>query len=294
VAAACFEALASGSQDCGRPTEFRVQLPDGSLRWLQHRSFVIRDAAGRAIRAAGIVTDVTERAEALIEKQLARALSQRLVQVQENERRHVSRELHDQIGQTLTWLRIHLDVTAQLHGAEREQRLAEAQTLVQELMTHVNDLSLDLRPGILDDLGLREALLWLFERNARRTGLQVQFEHMSLDGRLARDVETTAFRVVQEALTNAVRHAQVGDVRVRAWVAEQTLNLQIEDHGVGFDAARTLDNHGCFGICSMRERVRLHGGELSVDAAPGQGCRITAQIPVGAASTDSEIPGGEG
>lgn len=274
-----FHDIAGDNFNSGIPTEFRVMVDD-MVYWLQHRSFAIRDSDGRLRRTAGIITDITARTEAQVAQRMARAMSLRLVEVQEAERRHIARELHDEIGQTLTWLRLLLGTIGKLDGSERERRLAEADDLVRSLMSHVNDLSLDLRPRILDDLGLRPALLWLFERHKRRSNLLVHFEQHSLDRRFGHDVETTAFRVVQEGLTNVVRHAAVADARVRVWVADEVLNLQVEDRGIGFDVEAMAKEKSCFGLCSMRERVRLHGGDLVVESIPGDGCRITANIPV--------------
>lgn len=138
-----------------------------------------------------------------------RNLSRQLVEVHEAERRHLARELHDEIGQVLTGLKLAIEVNPRLKGNAGKANLEQAKTLVNELMGQVRELSLDLRPAMLDDLGLLPTLLWYFERFTTRTQVAVDYEHTGLDRRFAPEVETTAYRIVQEALTNVARHADV-------------------------------------------------------------------------------------
>ena len=187
----------------------------------------IADAVALAAEKSLLFVEVRAAQERL------QALSHRLLEVQEAERRHIARELHDEVGQALTALKLALDPLAR-QPAAADARLREAQALVDHLLERVRSLALDLRPAMLDDLGLLPALLWLIERFATQAGLHVSFEHRGLGQRFASDVETTAYRIVQEALTNVARHAATARATVRAWVDETTLNVQIVDQGRGF------------------------------------------------------------
>ncbi len=207
-------------------------------------------------------------------------LSHRLVEVQETERQRIARELHDEVGQLLTGLKLTLEISVRLPADAVRARLGEAQALIGELMTRVRDLSLDLRPAMLDDLGLLPALLWHFERYAAQTNVEVTFEHTGLEGRFAPEVETAAYRIVQEALTNVARHAGVSEVTVRLWASQDTLGVQIEDQGAGFDPEAALASGATSGLAGMRERPVLLGGQLTVESAPGAGTRVTAELPL--------------
>lgn len=207
------------------------------------------------------------------------ALSHRLVEVQETERRDLARELHDEIGQVLTGIRLVLEMAAQSPAATMTH-LTEAQTLVGRLIKQVQRLSLDLRPTMLDDLGLLPTLLWHFERYTAQTGVRVTFEHARLNRRFDPLVETAAYRIVQEALTNVARHAGVNEVTVRAWVNGERLGVQIADDGAGFNADTALVAGGSTGLSGMRERTTLLGGRWSLESAPGAGTRVTAKFPV--------------
>ncbi len=214
------------------------------------------------------------------------ALSTRLVEVQEAERRHIARELHDEIGQILTGLKLLIEAGTFTHDVTRvHATLKEAQALVNELMNRVRNLSLGLRPTSLDDLGLVPALRWHFERYIAQTGVQVVFKHIGIEGRrFAPQVETTVYRVVQEALTNVARHANVDHVTVRLWADEETIEVQIEDLGSGFDPDAVLSGGTSGGLSGMYERVALLGGRLTVESRPGAGTRVTAEIPLSGSS----------
>jgi PAS domain S-box-containing protein len=216
------------------------------------------------------------------------ALSQRLVEVQEAERRYLARELHDEIGQVLTGIRLVLEMAAQSPAA-RMTHLAEAQTLVGGLINQVQRLSLDLRPTMLDDLGLLPTLLWHFERYTARTGIRVNFEHTNLNRRFDPLVETAAYRIVQEALTNVARHAGVSEAVVRAWVNGERLGVQVADGGAGFNANAALAAGGSTGLPGMRERATLLGGRWSVESAPGAGTRVAAEFPISAMPGATEL-----
>lgn len=210
------------------------------------------------------------------------ALSHRLVEVQEAERRHIALELHDEVSQILTGLKFTLETSERVPAEEMRSSLDEAKALVNELLVRVHELSLDLRPAMLDDLGLLPTLLWHFKRYTAQTHVRVTFQHTGLDGRrFAPEVETTAYRIVQEGLTNVARHASVSEVTVRVWADQDLLGLQIEDQGVGFDPEAALAIGGSSGLAGMHERSLLLGGQLTVESAPGAGTRLTAELPLG-------------
>jgi signal transduction histidine kinase len=207
-------------------------------------------------------------------------LSGRLMEVQEAERRHLARELHDEIGQLLTGLRLTLEVPEPPSPVVAE-RLALAQSLVAELLDRIRALSLDLRPSILDDLGLLPALLGHVERYTSQTKMRVHLEHSGLDRRFAAETETAVYRIVQEALTNVAKHAQATTCRVFLQRLTNTVLVTIEDDGVGFrveEISRPGASRG-IGLVGIRERVAQLRGTLRLESGPGKGTRLTVEIP---------------
>jgi len=214
------------------------------------------------------------------------ALSHKLVEIQEAERRSIAKELHDEIGQALTGLKLSLEMADRLAQEPARESLRGALGLANELMARVRKLSLDLRPVALDDLGLLPALLWYFERYTRQTGVQVDFRHQGLEGRrFGEHLETAAYRIIQEALTNVARHARSGSIEIRAWVDDSTLNMHVEDHGVGFDADSVLGRAESSGVTGMQERAFLLGGALTIETQPGRGTRLMAELPLSTVDT---------
>jgi signal transduction histidine kinase len=209
-----------------------------------------------------------------------RALAGRLQTVREMERKHLARELHDEVGQLLTGLRLLLRSNEDSPADPLKARLEQARSIVDDLLRRVRELSFDLRPADLDDLGLLPALLALFERYTAQTGVLVNFKHRGVEGRFGSEVETGAYRVVQEALTNAARHAGVDETTVRVWTDADMLNLQIEDQGSGFDPEVVLKTPGSSGLIGMQERMLLLGGRMTIESSPGSGTTITAELPL--------------
>ncbi len=208
-------------------------------------------------------------------------LSQRLVIVQEAERREIARELHDEIGQALTGLKLSLEMSTRLFPAEGEPMLRSALGVVNELMVHVRELSLDLRPAMLDDLGILPTLIWYFGRYTGLTHVEVRFEHTGLDRRFSHEIETTSYRIVQEALTNAARYAGVQEVTVRLWSGRDFVGVQVIDRGNGFDPEAALFSANTGGLAGMQERAELLGGRLTIESSIGQGTSLTAELPLG-------------
>jgi PAS domain S-box-containing protein len=218
------------------------------------------------------------RAAAEASRELLRRVSAQLVDAQEAERRRIARELHDEIGQLLTGLKLTLETSARLGVDGGPSGLEEAQAQINELMVRVREMSLDLRPTMLDDLGLIPALLWHFDCYTAQTKIRVVFKHAGVEGRrFAPTLETAAYRIVQESLTNAARHSGEASVTARVWADATTLGVQVEDRGAGFDPAAASRGAG---VAGMRERAASLGGELTIESSPGVGTRVTSMFPL--------------
>jgi signal transduction histidine kinase len=211
------------------------------------------------------------------------------VEAQEAERRRIACELHDEIGQSLTAVKINLQgIQQRPDGAELGTRLAGSIEIVEHALQQVRNLSLDLRPSLLDDLGLVATLRWYLDRQAQWGGFSAQFVAPPAELSLCSELETTCFRIVQEALTNVLRHAQAHQVRVELQQHEAHLELTIQDDGVGFDVQEALNRAAqgsSLGLLSLLERVTLAGGQLDVESQLGQGTRIRVCCPL--CSSDS-------
>jgi signal transduction histidine kinase len=229
--------------------------------------------------------DITERKRVAEQLERSRdelrALSHQLADAQEAERRHLARELHDEIGQQLTLIKIALDMLPRLPTDAVQAGLRDASGRIGGLIDVVRNLSQSLSPSLLDDLGLLPALLWHFERFSSQSQIRVRFEHSGLEGRrLDPQVEIAAYRIVQEALTNAARHAAEPSVAVRAWADADTLQLEIEDAGSGFDTVAIAAARASNGLRGMLERATALGGQVTIESAPGAGTLVRARLPL--------------
>lgn len=217
-----------------------------------------------------------------------RGLAKAVWKVQEDERRRLARELHDGLGQTLTALTNQLErVQQKLDGqtsAELASRLADSVEMARQALNDCRELSRLLRPPVLDDLGLPAALSWLARTLEQRTGLRVELAVEGLEERLDPDLETLVFRLVQEALTNVLRHADVDRAHVAVTRTAGLLELQVSDRGRGFDARAALAGREAAatgsGLRGMRDRLELFGGRLELTAAPGEGTFVSAVVPL--------------
>jgi len=208
-------------------------------------------------------------------------MSRRLVELQEAERRYVARELHDEIGQLLTALKMTLPAHSHPNRAGAAGDLKKARGLVDELTSRVRELSMDLRPAMLDDLGLLPALLWHFERYSAATGVRVNFRHSEIEGRrFEPEIETAAYRIIQEALTNVARHAGVEKAEVVVSSSNERLHIEIEDRGRGFDAGDARIGERSSGLAGMRERASLLGGDFAIESVVAAGTRLKATLPL--------------
>jgi len=250
----------------------RTGLPNG-------RGELDQLAAAFDNMAEALEQRVAERQQA---EEALQILSRQLLEAQENERRHIARELHDEIGQALTAVKINLQA-AQRTPDTLAAYLEDSISIVDRTLQQVRTLSLDLRPALLDDLGLVVALRWYVDRQAQRTGFTAQFVADALKTRPRPDIETACFRVAQEALTNVVRHARAQQVRVELHQRDTELHLLIRDDGKGFDV-RTAQERAAqgasMGLLGMQERVWLVGGQIAIESAPAGGTEIRVRFPL--------------
>jgi signal transduction histidine kinase len=216
-------------------------------------------------------------------------LSQRLVATQEEERKHLSRELHDDVGQVLTALRMELGRIERTRGPSAvaiAPAVIECRRLVDSLVRTVRDLALGLRPSMLDDLGLQAALEWHVRDFMRRYGVQVE---LTMDGdvtTLPDAYRTCVYRAVQEALTNGIRHSQAHTIAIRIVGVPDGLDVSIADDGIGMDRERRGEGLGLRGI---EERVRKLRGTMTIQSAPGRGTTVAFRLPLSLDDTEVAI-----
>ena len=249
------------------------------------RSFAMRREDRSVIGVVAVDTDVTElrgkEAELMETNRELEALSQKLIRSQEDERRRIARDLHDQVGQILTALKMSLEMLA-LQDSVGPSELAKTTLLANEALSQTRTLTTSLHPHILEDLGLVPAVRWLAEHYVEPLSLAVEIETNVVPERANPAHELVAFRTVQEALTNILRHAQASSVKVRLSCDQHELHISIADDGEGFliGAAAADPNHvASLGLASMRERVAEVGGVLHIKSSPGQGTEVLARIP---------------
>ncbi len=211
-----------------------------------------------------------------------KALSRRVLEVQEKERRRVAVELHDELGQSLTAIKINLQLGERLRDKPLAELNRENIRIVEDALQQVRRLATTLRPSMLDDLGLAAALQWVTEQSANRSGFSVNFHHVRAQTRLAPDIETACFRIVQEALTNIARHARAKRVDIRLDREDDLLCLRISDDGCGFSLedmqARALAGNST-GVLGMQERATLIGGQLTIQSSVGAGSTVQLSCP---------------
>lgn len=284
------ERLLNDTGAANGPLTLRWERKDGAIIWMEQVNQLICDETGQPVAIEGIARNITERKQAEEELRAAavqlQSLSRRLVEAHEHERRHIARELHDEVGQVLTGLKLTLTVAASGAPPLLATTLSEAMTAINELMGRVRALTLDLRPALLDDMGLLPALGWYLDRYTPRTGVRVELRHQGTNRRFPAEVETVAYRVIQEALTNIARHARVSSATVLILADDQRLLLRIDDSGQGFDSEAALAAHATGGLSGMQERVQLIGGVLTIESAPGGGTQISAALPLPAGEID--------
>ena len=263
----------------GHPCQVEEQVPqtDGMRVYLSVK-FPLYDEGGSVIRVCGISTDITELKRA---QDQFRRLSDGIMAGQEKERAAVSRELHDELGQVLTALRIDAGwLRDRLGGTDGKaaERALMMGTLIDNAIDEVRGIATRLRPGVLDDLGLVDALEWFSMDFEKRTGILCAFTHRDVPD-VNDTVATAAYRIAQETFTNAVRHSSATRVDVSLTAEDGLLSLSVADNGRGFDTKNLLDSRG-LGVAGMRERASLIGGTLEIHSQPGKGTRVVLHVPI--------------
>ena len=238
---------------------------------------------GQVVGFSSIARDIAERKRAEQEQHRTELL-RGLAEAQEGERRRIAHELHDQMEQQLAALKLGLE--RMINAPPDRDRVQALLDLVKQVGRDVHRIALELRPATLDDLGLQAALVNCVEEWSERTGIAVDFHHEGLDGeRLSSPIETALFRVVQEALTNVLKHAEARRVTLLLDCRDEHLRLTVEDDGSGFDidaATRRARSQRRLGLLGMKERVDAIGGEFLVESSPGSGTSLFIRIPLSA------------
>jgi PAS domain S-box-containing protein len=298
------EALTPADGKYSMYVEARIKRVDASLGWIMLTGRFYFDVHGNLVRINGVCADITDRKkteESLkrytreledhrihLEELVAQrtrelqTLSYRLLMVQEEERRAISRELHDQTGQSLTV--INLLLAKALRSPEySKDDLQAVQQMAREILGQVRNLSSSLHPGMIEDLGLISTLNWYLTDFSNKTGINVSIMQTGFEGKkLSADINITIYRIIQEALTNIARYAGVKDAFVTLDLTSQTVNIKVQDFGKGFVVKSQPQGVGLRG---MRERVNALKGKLMIQSAPGQGTTIEAEIPVNESKT---------
>lgn len=271
--------LAAGDRQNYR-LEKRYQRADGQIVWIDISVAAVRDTAGRVLNFVAVIRDITESKhaeQALTEsRQKLRALSAHQALMLEEDRKHIAREIHDELGQLLTTLKMELSLL-RMRSADPDS-VAGMSKLVDRTIDVVRQVATNLRPAALD-FGLLPAIEWLAKDFAARWGIACTATTDGSDIRVGEDLSTTVFRVVQESLTNVARHANATRVSITLRRTPHLLQLTVQDNGCGFDAALTRKKAG-FGLFGMRERVLAAGGHLSIESAPGEGTTVIINLPL--------------
>jgi PAS domain S-box-containing protein len=276
-----WERVKSGSS----PTscEYRLKHKKGAWHWVEQRTVILEKNADGAPRQLLVtLSDISQRKQAEEElnqsrKQL-RELNQYLLNVREEDRKAVARELHDELGQTLTAMKIDLALLKKRLPAEQREAVQEIADLTDKTIQSARRVASDLRPGLLDDLGLAAALEWLMEDIRERSGIHCILDLPEKPVNLSKEQETALFRTTQEACTNVIRHAKANKIRIRLEIHMDGIKLLIHDNGIGIQQNKILSGHS-FGLLGMRERIQALGGTLKIEGKKGSGTTIEVKLP---------------
>jgi two-component sensor histidine kinase len=262
-------------------TNYRMLRPDGSAVWLEESGHAFFDGKGGMLRIIGMVANVTERKQA---EESISSVSRRLIEAHEQERTRISRELHDDIGQRLALLTVELeqlrrnfpDLRAEVHSL-----MSELYNQSSELATDVQSISHQLHSSKLEYLGIVTAMRGFCREFSEQQKVEIVFVHDEIPSTVPKEISLCLFRVLQEALQNAVKHSSVRHFDVELRYASDAIRLSVRDSGAGFDVEQAMKTHG-LGLTSMAERAKLVDGQLSINSQPNRGTTIHVRVPLSA------------
>jgi PAS domain S-box-containing protein len=282
-------AVIGAARRAGIPFEYehRIRRADGAERALYSRGEVLRAADGEPLVISAITQDLSERQaienELRSSREQLRQLSSHLQAAREEERARMSREIHDELGGTLTGLKMDVARLAKnadtVTPAELRERALNISALIDSTVQTVRRIASDLRPGILDDFGLAAAIEWQLQEFCTRAGLEYDYEANTDELNLDPASSTALFRLFQETLTNVARHAQATRVTAQLEITDHELLLEVRDNGRGISTGE-IGNSKSLGLLGMRERVQQLNGQLSITGAPGQGTTVLIRVPL--------------
>ncbi|MFH1851828.1 MAG: PAS domain-containing sensor histidine kinase [Candidatus Neomarinimicrobiota bacterium] len=272
-------------------------LVNGKSLWFETSLVPQYDIHGSRVSVLGISRDITVQKqtkvqlEALVatlksQQDTLKQLSGEVIRAQEKERKRISRELHDEIGQAMTAISFNLQIIQQIsgkHGPALWQQVRDCQKLVQDTAQNIHRFSFELRPSLLDDMGLLPAIKAHARRYSERTGIEVTIQNDEAIENTAPEIKTVLYRVFQEGLNNIAKHARADRVTVILRLTDGAIDLKINDNGTGFEttaaAGRTVGRG--LGLTGIRERAKLVGGEVTIESVPGTGTSLALHIPYG-------------
>jgi PAS domain S-box-containing protein len=272
------QAVERALAECSRyHIEYRMVRADGAMRWMTSTGRVKADSTGAPVLVLGVAMDITERHRA---EEESREVSGKLITAQEDERKRIARDLHDDLNQRLAMLSVEMEIFgSDYQGAGARELLETMATQVRELSSEVHRLSYQLHPAKLDHLGLVAAARTFCQEVATQSGIAVHFEQDEVPRDVNADVALCLYRVIQEALQNCLRHGKATAVQVMLRCDGEQIHLLVADDGKGFDVDHAMHNGG-LGLVSMRERVRQVHGSIRFISSPGKGARIEATVPL--------------
>jgi two-component system, NarL family, sensor histidine kinase UhpB len=283
---ALLQAVANGEMEISKPLTMRWIRKDNTIIWVEQRNVPIYDVNGRLVAIEGIARDISE--QVLKEQQLKtshakiEALSNRILGAMEEERTRLARELHDEVGQALTAVKLDLQLLQDELAAFKPQcnKLRQSIELVDHTLNLVRRQSVSLRPPTLDSIGLIPAIREMTGGFMKRTGVDTNVTVKDFPAKLPMAIETALYRCVQESLTNVARHSRAKAVSVELSCCGGLLSVSVADDGIGFIPNQLTVSTEHIGLTGMHERVRLLGGEMNIDSAPGIGACVKIEVPL--------------
>ncbi len=275
-------------------SEYRIINKAGQLRWVNGRAVPLKDHNGTITGYIGTIADVTEIKQALEilkknheslseQTEQLRDLSTYLQQVREEERAKIAREIHDELGQQLTGLKMDISWLKRKVGPQQDgeiiKKFDDAMLLIDTAVKSIRLIVTELRPSVIDDLGLNAAFEWQVEEFSQRTGIAVEYRSGFNDMDVDSNTSIGLFRILQESLTNVARHASAQRVMVNVGKRDGMLELTVKDDGIGFDTSLRQAEHS-YGLLGIKERIHMMKGDFYINSKPGDGTMISVSIPV--------------